>query len=761
MASNRKQPRGLTHRRRYTLWHDPTGTLEIQAPIGWGDDDLEIVRNKKLHGVKTVVSNDLKFTLDGRDFINNVRDIYGINADLRMTVDEKNPVDDIWTRQYSGLLDLSTYSEENEKVAVKFNSSNLLKTIKSRQNEKVELDRLDTLDGTVLEPLFKPTVYLEGRKILLQSSLETGENEPDASLRMFKGGLDTKTWIGEIGIPLAIKFKSDTLIHAILTGATRGEEKTVMTDGVVEYMFYAVNDREKILDLNIQLNMRMEVTQLNDYENASLKIMMVVYKDKTDYIVKEEILIKDYGAPIQGQVFIVDEELIRPAFVLDEGESLSLIVYFKAGLGTILGGGEYEVVLSNMDNTLFIEEDSQFPSSHADFYLPHDIGNRLVEIMTDRDDAFYSEVLGTRKNHGYSEDGEFSLVGVMNGFQIRGFEPDPIPAPPPDPDGVENLYKSPTTSWKDFLETFLNIGNLGMGIEEFGFQERVRIEDLGYFYNRNVLIKIGKDIEEAGFQYSQVSDVKRSEAPQHYYSGLEFGYQRVVEYEEAHGLDEFNAVNTYTTNINRLDNVYNKTCRYRADGYGIEFARRMPFSDFSTEDTKYDKDMFLFDMRTSPTEIFQMRPWITDFEVIPTGVYDPNSAPNFRLTPFNTLLRHGWTFGAGLVKYPNQYVRYGSSEFNSKLTTQQYGKSAYSENGKIENVELDKARFIPEIVEFTHEVDFDLLMEVNGKTILSGKEVPNFYGLVGFLNERGQIEYGWLMNLKPNSGRFTLLKYNG
>ena len=132
---------------RYFLQHDESGTLLISEPIGWKADDNEFIRSKKFHGVMTQMTNNLKFTNDGRSYINTVRNTYGINANLRLVKDEKDPITDIWTRAYDGFLDLSTWSEEDKKVSVKFNSSGLLKLLKSREGEKIELERLETIDG--------------------------------------------------------------------------------------------------------------------------------------------------------------------------------------------------------------------------------------------------------------------------------------------------------------------------------------------------------------------------------------------------------------------------------------------------------------------------------------------------------------------------------------------------------------------------------------------------------------------------------------
>jgi hypothetical protein len=167
------------------------------------------------------------------------------------------------------------------------------------------------------------------------------------------------------------------------------------------------------------------------------------------------------------------------------------------------------------------------------------------------------------------------------------------------------------------------------------------------------------------------------------------------------------------------------------------------------------------DLKRGVTSIFEQRLWQDDFEKEPTGVFSPSTAQNLRLSPFNTLLRHGWVIATGLIKYPSDYVRYGSSIANSNLSTQLIGGVEYAENGNIQNQALESARYKPEFVEFEHEVSFDLLQQVQGKTVVLGEEIPNFHGLVAFRNENGQIEKGFLQNLKPNNtGKWKLLKYN-
>lgn len=76
------------------------------------------------------------------------------------------------------------------------------------------------------------------------------------------------------------------------------------------------------------------------------------------------------------------------------------------------------------------------------------------------------------------------------------------------------------------------------------------------------------------------------------------------------GLDEYNIRSTYSTCIHKVDNVFTKISKYRADSYGIEFARRKFFTDYSTEDTNYDQNIFLIDCKKDRIIInIPVSPW--------------------------------------------------------------------------------------------------------------------------------------------------------
>ena len=757
-----------TDRTRYKLNHNPTGQQTVQEPKGFRDDDNEYVRDKSFHGIFPQMTNNLTFYNDGGYFIENIYSQYGINAEIILTKEERNPKTDIWEQSYTGFLDLSTYSKENEGVSIKFVSSGLLRVIKARQNEKIELDRLDTLNGDTIPYLEPSEVALDGRDILLKSLLET--QEIDSSTDNFSMRFQTKnSRTASLAVPMAEIYSSDVKIFA----PNEFSFTSTPDIGRVESLFYLPNDRDKILNINIKCGF--DIVQPSSIDisdissDANLRLYLVIFENGESYNVKDRI-------PLSGNIIYrnglrltrVDASYVNSSFELLTGESLSLQWYGGASSwGSFVGpvGISYGYIRPRFDNiisSINIIEDSEFDGTKSKVHFPFEVASRFLKLFTNQDDILVSNILGKTEN-GYSEDGEASLIAMAHGFWIRGFSKD---------DDVEineeNRYKSMTTNFKEFYESYFDVWSLGAGIEKVGFKEIFRIEKLDYFYNKNVLIRLGK-VVDGRFEYVQVSNVKRSLNKDEFISGIEIGYDKGGDYEEAVGLDEYNTKTTFTTVIDKIEQKYKATSKYRADSYGAEFARRKSYFRFPTEDTKYDNSIWLFDLIRNPLSvIFKQRLWQDDFSEEPTGVFSPDTAQNLRLSPFNILLRHGWRIGSGLVKYPLNFIRYGSSIANSSLTTKlkladypQYGGVAYSENGNILNKDLEQARTDGEVIEFDYYVDYDLLQKVQGKTVILGKEIQNFYGLISFKNENGDIEEGYLDKLSPNGvGKWTIKRFN-
>lgn len=712
---------------RYTIHNNTYGTISIIDPIGWDEDEKEFTRNKTNHGVFTSFSNSLKFTKDSKEFIQLVYDTLGINADIRLVKEAKNELTDIWENTYSGYLDLSTYELENNQISCKFNSGGLESVLKSREGEDVEIDRTETIDGKLMDELETVNLELKGRKIFLESIWKV---EPmNYYQQILVESSDGNTRHISNTIPTKMIKKSHDEANATYIGMNgtfdRGEMTMMLIAPVNRTREFSVSVTDLIFECYT-------VYRLVDWAHVNVSLVRYGNGSNFNVIERQPIWTADSGSqsrpyfPEYGGVQNVNSNNI---FTLHQNESLGLEVLLRADLR----GSKADFNYKFSDGKIIITEDSYFDLTVTKAVKPFHLAERLIEIITNRKSVLKSEIL---------QHGKFKDLLLTHGFWIRGFDKNLEQNEDPE----DNKYKPLTTSFKDFLISVSAVANLGMGIERTGQRENVVIEELKYFYNRNVTIKLP----------FQVSDVRRSVDTSNYYSSINIGFEKGGNYEEAQGLDEYNLKNTYSTCIHRVSNIYNAVSKYNADSQGIEFARRKPFIDYSTEDTNYDQNIYFIDSKLNGRgNDYTVRLWQDDFLNVPTGIYSPETAFNLRLTPFNNLLRHGWVISSGLTKYPNDKIKYSSSSGNSKL------KTNYREDGEIFNSDLERARFVGEIVKFKHICTNDLLAQIEGSTTILNKNIKNCYGLIEFINENNELERGYLLSLKPNgSGEWELLKYN-
>lgn len=725
---------------RYTLYNETYGSLVLETdPIGWDNDQKEYARNEEYHGIVAKFSNNLKIIGDGYDFIKLVYDTFDIQGQIKLTKDIKHPQTDKWVREYWGYLDLSTRKFEDGSVSIKFNSGGLEQALKSRENESVEIDRISTLDGTPIPELETKLVNLDGRRIFLKSKWKTDPINNAVTTGVFS--YDGNTRSETVGFPLTLDIRSHEQAQSVIGSV--GEEEIGSTGIMILTQF----DRTRTIKvIGENLKFKFDIYE-DDYQWAEFKVCLSTYANGDAYNIKNRIVLFFANDDGNGAFTFESVENILQTLnfehdiVVDAGDSVAVEFLIRADLANTEGIERFYVNVTDCEGIVRVEEDSVFPASQSEVYLYHELLDRLSHIITNKAGIFKSDFFG-RTDIGYTTNGPGAYNGVTHGFWVRGFKKLPI--------SEDNKFRPLTTSFQDAIETANAIHNVSIGIEVFNNREILRVEDSRYFYQPVVTIRLP----------NQVTKLKDEPSLKKYYSSLEIGYEQGTTYEEAQGLDEPNGLSKFTSLFDRIKETFSKISKYRADSYGLEFARRKPESSYNTTDTSYDSDVFVLDLKPGITSALEQRKWQDDFAEIPTGIFSPETATNLRFSPVNMILRHGWWLASCLIKHPEKFLRYASSNANSSLTTKLIDGNRYSENGNILNSELGRARFEPVELTFEHECDFNIMQQIEGYTVINGKRVPNFYGLVEF-KYKGETIKGFLLSVKPNGkGEWKILKYN-
>jgi hypothetical protein len=134
-----------------TLSHLIKGSLVLaSAPEGLNDLEYTITRSDKFYGAIFQFSGDLGFTNDGKNYIDDILDTYGITAKVTLLYEIKNPETLIYETFVSGLLNLSKNSREQNYTYVSFENTDFKTKLNNRSGTKVPYNRQYSIENVAL-----------------------------------------------------------------------------------------------------------------------------------------------------------------------------------------------------------------------------------------------------------------------------------------------------------------------------------------------------------------------------------------------------------------------------------------------------------------------------------------------------------------------------------------------------------------------------------------------------------------------------------
>lgn len=549
--------------------------------------------------------------------------------------------------------------------------------------------------------------------------------------------------------PLDVTGNADpeNIANAIESIGSKGQH----IEGNAETKFYVVADRDRgTINAKINISFRIQDVYKDTSSNESMSVFLRRYTDEretggNEFTFKKDYIVVPSFSPVTGQTFSERLELeFSGTEAVKKGESFALYFFTAGDYGNGLGNsGQMQVYIDQFKGSITWNEDSFFRSTTAKCLTAFNTGSRLSEIYTGKP-CFESHLLSGR-NDKFLKPGQQLLFSP--GGWIRNLEKTE------EENGVETTKEWPfEMSFDDFYKSIHAVLPVGYGIAIQGNDQKIIFEDLEYFFQRQVLVNLGKiEIKE------------RSTAVEYCYQALKFGYLKGGNYEKPLGLDEYNTQTDTRSPLTVTDNEYSVLGPSRTDSYGVEDARRKQAQEYPDEDTPYDKDNFMIDAKRVQTSIYEVRTWQDDFEQAPTGVYSPDTAFNLNLTPGRNRQRHSFWFNSALVKLKDEAIQFLNSQGNSSLKTKKAGEAALKENQpSIPISELGNPLFEPEWINAEASFSQNILDQLTGITVINGREVNNYYGLAEFTNEKNRIERAFIFSVKvKDKFTFKLLKAYG
>jgi len=741
-------------------------SLKIKEPIGWADDSLSYTRNEKYHGILTEFTGSLGFVKEAKDYIETDFATYGIGSDLYLAKYVLKDVDGQvkWVIDYIGFADYKTRKIKNRILSINFNSNQLERIIESYEDDEFELDRTSSVGDISIQNLQTNSVEIKGRTLVAHGGLKLIENgrsintvnSYDNVLYTIEGQI-----IPFLNVPGVTRY---TMVTPLTVKEGEGPARMATAD-ITGISIDQISG--EYIDLASKMFYVDSTTQGNTFESKNVKgkITFDIGVSGFQGITHRALMLKyrwnfnDARYDLVSSQVVFQRTLDRDRNIGDwYNSSFSFdyqynnLAYNEGLIFAFSPGPTYltDNISMNKPNilvrsqTITVSVDSSFEQSKdLKFVFVHDALERLIYIMTGEKNKVLSKVFG-RTEINYQNDGEYGLLGLISGLWVRDFSED------------SEIYKAMILSLKKTLESLNSTLNVGFGVEIVDGVQKLRVENLDYFYQNRIIIKIG-----------QVSNVERKTLSSDYFSGVTTGFNKGGDYENALGLDEPNTQTSRTTPINNSSKKYLKVSDIRADDTGLELTRRKIARLYPKEDTSQDLHNWYLDLKRLTRDKYTQKDWFDRLQALPEGIEFPEDYRGFLFTPLRSLLRHGWILRSGLEQFTNlsKKIKYASSKANSNLKTWFINEPiSYKENDDIVVSNLDRAIVLPEEIKFTYNIDEKLLDLFKSSTQVmyqgSLEKIPNYYFKIQFVNENEEIETGYIWGLNASTNTVTVLKAN-
>jgi len=729
-----------TRQVRYELFSRALGLRVIQEPKGWSDDKRSFDRDKDSRGILIKTDINLQFYGEASEYLKAIYFGYGIEEKVTLTKYEKDKfsLNENWIIKYVQELDMGTFKEvsRTSEVTVKATQGGLYTDVKNRYSDEYDLLNNTSPDGDFIDELTTNAFEPLGRGIFIQSLLEADV----VDYRVNSDDTRRSTTYNSRTIPLEVVYNSDkedvtnvSNAQSFFNNADHQEKNNTNVLGndqkITDQFFYRAENKKTI---KIKLDLDLKIVKNENIGNLYSSIFIELRKSELvgvdDSLIEKTVLLEITNPQTKlNQNFIING--YEKEISLEKNESLSIVITFIK-----LQTNKRQKWWFNIKSKLIIEDITTYEDfvSVSRCIKPFDLFDRILSKITSKKGLFKSSL--------FEEGGEYEYMVCDNGLFARGF-----PNEYENADGdLEKIQF--VTSFKDAFDSYNYIEPLAWFTEFIGNKEYLRVEKATYTQQNFIGVDLG-NVDKIETESSKID----------FFSSIELGHEKSLEYEEINGLDESNGKSEFSTFIKKNISKYSATCKYRTDAIGYELTRRKNFINFPKEDTKRDNDIWIHDAKLVG-EVITHRKWDDIFDSLPTGVYDPETSWNLYLSPMNRLYYgHGYSVKRGLYHYPNKSIRFNSSNSNQNLKTV-IGGFELSEDGSILIKDIEKPRIEATKTTFSFRITQRIENILTSSTKINGIDVPNYFGLIKYL-EKGEESYGRLVKLESSQdSKITLIK---
>lgn len=680
---------------RFTLSHESGTSVLTSNPKGW--DGIELIAKRDI----TYIGMFFDFTIKldffcnggGKEFIDDVYDNYGIDANITILIEEDCDESGMYEEVYTGTLDLETYQRtytQPEYTTVAVVQAGPLQVIKSRLDTKIDLTKLETIDGTALTAFtYGPyDLHLHSKAIILSSkfSCPGGSNTPvNVNVSDSTAGLN---------FPMNLTIEYDELpsVYDYVNFPSVG----AISDSIPDSMFIAGESGTYTISYDIQ------GVFSDSYDQARTYNLSLAYR-----VNGGATAIYDWGSlghPAGEATYALNSS---GTLTLNLSANDTFCIYLAvSGYSSITDPTDplYTLVLNDGSYVKFSKETITADSTCKAIAI-HEAFARVCQSITNSTDAFRSNFFGRLNSepNAYTANGCGSFTAITNGFQIRQF---PIVDQFNTDGDLLQAGKPPFTSLRELFDSCNAIYNLGLGIEQSGTDYFIRVEPKEYFFSQDVLLQI-----------PNIKGLKKTIANDFYFNQFIGGFEVWQQdgTQGVNGLDEVNTKREYVLGVKKFDKKLEVLSKLIGGAYPLEVTRRKSFSSFPTTNYQYDDKNFIICLNRDVNGLGEPENLITaeKDENYPgtTNILSPSTTYNERITPGRIVRNWLKWLTPSIIKNNSvlKAIKFSFGEGNYKMTSQ--GTDAcdcmdFIDEGADLEVLVPNANtnynplFVPEIIEF-------------------------------------------------------------
>lgn len=687
----------------YILTHSSGNLTPVHSPLNWDKFNILFKRSEKYHSILRNQIVDSEFPKDGKAYIDDIYENYGIDTDIGCEIKYLNKSTGAYATLLAGLIDLSEWSSLRDTTSVKIIDNSTLALFAARDGIKIPINRTNNLDGNAVAVY----TYLEGVSVEGVDIEERALWDVDVTINLIVvESAPFEKFYGITGSPYNFNtIGVDAVLPPTILPGASGVCYTNTTGSVQTVRF------------RIQTSAIGTITVAGSNAWAWGFQAWTGKNGATNAINESD---SGTGSDSGGVNVSYDSGVIETT--LNNGETIEI---YHRWFGTVTGGDtitpDIDVKPIYVEISTIIEGDS---STVVQMPMIHELGAKLLEIMTGLSDPLNAPLLGRTDSEPrtYGGDGDDSLIAVASGVMLRGFPFTERPL---------------STTFADYFKSIDALYNLGLWYDAANTEFVIAAK--ADFYKVSNIVTLG-----------EVQELEISIAGDEYFNSVLTGYSKDVEYDDINGQQVSNVPVEFANDGKRIQNPIDIRSKYRGDDYGIELSRQAAYADTAGEDTKYDNDNFFVNVRRIGGNIITNQGF-DNFTVI-TGVYSPATRLNLDITPKRNMLRHANQLSIPLF-ITNGDTNFMKSQFELDLSTTKSGDPAVAERDDLAFSDLEEPLYYPEIYNFTAELSIAIILQL----------ISDPHGYIDF-DYLGVTYSGYILEVSSEPfnrrGNWTLLKRN-